>query len=146
MRLTRETRTGALDPTSLRLPIIALIDVVLFLLMYFMVAGTLGGDEEQLASELRKGGPGTVSSDLAAQVVSVEMLDGRPVYRVGPRILRDRDELLSLLRELPSSAGVAVKAAPDVPISATVAAIQVCRDAGFQNVGFLTPPNPAAAP
>ena len=55
--LRREDRR--FRPEKVRLPLIALIDVVFFLLIYFVIAGTMAGEEAQLASALRadrKGG------------------------------------------------------------------------------------------
>jgi biopolymer transport protein ExbD len=48
-----------LDPASLRLPLIALIDVVLFLLFYFIIAGNLAAEEGELASTLKTSSGGT---------------------------------------------------------------------------------------
>ena len=41
MRMTSRGRTGLLELSEMRLPLIALIDVILFLLMYFLLAGSM---------------------------------------------------------------------------------------------------------
>ena len=45
-------RGGLLELAEMRLPLIALIDVILFLLMYFLLAGSLEGEERELASRI----------------------------------------------------------------------------------------------
>src|SRR5689334_21963474 len=61
------------DPSKYRLPLIALIDVVLFLLLYFMVAGTLAPEEAELSAALRsEKGAGGKALDLQPQVIAVQ--------------------------------------------------------------------------
>lgn len=136
MRLSR-TR-GRLDPASIRLPLIALIDVVLFLLLYFMFAGTLAAEEGQLASALRteRGSPSR-AQDLQPQFLHVEPFEGKDSFRVGERRLADRESLRQVLDQLPKDNGVIVRVAPAASVAGVAAAIQVCRDAGFQKISYV---------
>jgi biopolymer transport protein ExbD len=119
-----------------RLPLIALIDVVLFLLLYFMLAGSLSPVESNLATALRTQGGGA-SRDLPPQVVSVSGAGGKSTYRIGDRILGTRDELAEVLARLPKQAGVVVRVAGDAPVAAAAAAIQAAKDAGFVKVSYV---------
>src|SRR5688572_1114104 len=95
------SRSGSrLDPASIRLPLIALIGVILFLLVYVMMAGTLAAeDESQLATSLKtERGGGKQALDLQPQVIFVEMAGGKAQFRMGERTLSDRAALLGLLK------------------------------------------------
>ena len=130
--------TTRLDPAGLRLPLIALIDVMLFLLIYFMVAGSLAAEEGRLASALRgTGGHGPVTSDLQPQVLNVEAVDGRSVFRLGDRIFEQRAPLFQALQQLPVDVGITVRVADQASVAAVATATQVCRDAGFQKLSYL---------
>ncbi len=135
MRLTRVHLE--IDPASIRLPIIALVDVVLFLLLYFMIAGSLAREEADLTAAVQAmASEGARGADLTNQVVSVEV-EGREVrFRLGARTLRDRAQLESALAGLPKDIGVTVRADDDVPVDAVAAALQACHDAGFEKIGF----------
>lgn len=128
-----------LDPAALRLPLIALIDVVLFLLMYFLLAGSLADEERQLAAALARESSGAVGGparDFARQVVRVDMVSGAPAFRLGQRIVTERAALLEVLRSLPKGPGIVVQAADEVPVASVATALQVCHDAGFTSVSF----------
>jgi len=137
MKFTRaEDRRFALE--KVRLPLVALIDVVLFLLLYFMLAGTLTGEESQLESSLRtdKKGPGR-GSDLIAQVLYVEGSAEGPRFRLGDRVVGDKAGLASILKQLPRENGIIVRVAPGTRVDGAAAALQACRDAGFQKVSYV---------
>jgi len=123
---------------KVRLPLVALIDVVLFLLLYFMIAGTLAGDESLLASALKtdKKGSGR-GSDLLAQVLYVEPSPEGVRFRMGDRAVNDRAGLASILRQLPRENGIIVKVSPQAQVEAAAAALQACKDAGFQKVSYV---------
>ena len=46
-------------------------------------------------------------------------------------------ELTQDLRQLPKDGGVFVRPSNEVPVSATAAALQACRDAGFDMVTYV---------
>lgn len=124
-----------------RLPLVALIDVVLFLLMYFMLATDLGGEEKQLAATLKTdskaGGGSGGSSSLRPQIVLVEPGAGGYRFRIGERVARDRASLTQVLSQLPKDSGVIVRVSPDCPVEAAAAALQSCKDAGFLKVSYV---------
>lgn len=123
----------------MRLPIVALLDVVLFFLLYFIVAGSLAPLEGELAATLstdRKGG-GAGSSALTAQVLRIEPAEGGARYRMGDRVMGTRDELLAVLRALPKEPGVVIKSADDVAVRWAATAVQCAKDAGFTKVSYV---------
>jgi biopolymer transport protein ExbD len=137
MKFTR-TEDRRFEIEKVRLPLIALIDVVLFLLLYFMIAGTLAGEESLLASSLKtdKRGSGR-GSDLQAQILYVEAGPDGPRFRLGDRAVTDRPGLASILRQLSRDNGIIVKVAPQAHVDAAATALQACKDAGFQKVSYV---------
>jgi biopolymer transport protein ExbD len=134
--LRREDRRFEIE--RVRLPLIALIDVVLFLLLYFMIAGTMTGEESLLASSLKTDKPGKGrGSDLQSQILFVESAGDAPRFRLGDRTVQDRPGLASLLKQLPKDSGIVVKVAPQVRVEAAATALQACKDAGFQKVSYV---------
>lgn len=124
-------------PEKVRLPLVALIDVVFFLLIYFVTAGTLAGEEAQLPSALRTESQGR-GSDLSPQVLFVEPgAPGRARFRIGERTMDTREALTAVLRQLPRENGVIVRVSSGVTVEAAAAALQATRDAGFQKVSYV---------
>jgi len=123
---------------KVRLPLVALIDVILFLLIYFVMAGSLAAQESQLSSALQtekqKAGPG---SDLAPQVLFVEGKPGETRFRIGERVMRDRPALTGVLKQLPKENGIRVRVSGETVVESAAAALQACRDAGFQKVSYV---------
>lgn len=137
MRIRRKESWS--EPSRHRLALMALIDVVLFLLLYFMVAGTLAPPDGELSSALRseKGGKGS-AADFAPQVVTVDAdANGKPVFRFGPRAFGDRAGLTEVIRGLPKDGGIFVKVSGRVPVEAGAAALQACKDAGFTRITYV---------
>jgi biopolymer transport protein ExbD len=123
---------------KVRLPLIALIDVVLFLLLYFMIAGSFTGEEAYLHSSLKTDKAGTGrGSDLAQQVLYVEAVAGMPRFRLGDRAVTDRSALAGILKQLPKENGIIVKVAPEVHVDAVAGALQACSDARFAKVSYV---------
>ena len=132
-----------------KLPLVALIDVVLFLLMYFMLATDFSGASATLASTLkaesRPGGAASTSTSLVSQVLGVEPASQSApgtaatgwVYVLGDRRIQGRDELVQVLKALPKESGLVIKVAPSVPVAAAAAAIQSAKDAGFTKVSYV---------
>lgn len=138
MRIALTATSGG--PSRYKLSLIALIDVVLFLLLYFMVAGTLAPEEKNLPStlEAERGAGRGAAVDLQPQVVQVTPgADGAPEFRIGARVIRDKAELVQVLRVLPKDGGVFVKTSGRVKVGAAAAALQACRDAGFVRVTYV---------
>lgn len=121
-----------------RLTLVALIDVCLFLLLYFMTASSFSGPEAELASGLKTDKPAAGAAlDLPPLILEVRLEEGRPAFRLGERVSKDRDSLRSLLAQLPREGGVVVRVAGDVPVAAAATAIQSCKDAGFVKVSYV---------
>ncbi|HEX2836783.1 MAG TPA: biopolymer transporter ExbD [Phycisphaerales bacterium] len=142
MRLSRR-RSGRLEVEDLRLPLIALIDVVLFLLFYFIIAGTMAGAEAELPTALgtSRSGQGQ-SSSLQPQVLSIVWVTGsggaHAEYKMGQRTMRERRTLANVLNALPKDVGIIIRPSPDVPVEATATAIQLARDAGFRRISYAS--------
>ncbi len=134
--LRKEDRRFEME--KVRLPLIALIDVVLFLLLYFMIAGTMAGEESLLASSLRTDKPGKGhGSDLQSQILFVEPGGATARFRLGDRSVQDKAGLAVLLKQLPKDSGIIVKVAPQVRVESAASALQACKDAGFQKVSYV---------
>lgn len=134
MRLTRKAQEQADDG----LPLTSLIDVVFLLLIFFMVTSSMAISESQLLSALQmeKAGAGR-ASDLAPQVVNVEVRDGAPVFRLGDRVITTKHELTAILAGLPKESGVFVRVSGAAPVEAAAAALQAVKDAGFTRVSYV---------
>ncbi|QOJ01426.1 MAG: hypothetical protein HRU70_13385 [Phycisphaeraceae bacterium] len=132
----RRSRRG--DLSVPRMPLVALIDVVLFILLYFIMAGNLAPIEHNLSAALKTDGGSGRSSDLTPQIVSVEGsgADG-VVFRLGGRVVRDQAGLVAVLGELPRAAGVVVRVSDAAPSWGAAAAVQACKDAGFTKVSYV---------
>ncbi|HYF14454.1 MAG TPA: biopolymer transporter ExbD [Phycisphaerales bacterium] len=135
--MSRRTRRR-LDIAELRLPLVALIDVVLFLLFYFIIAGNLADEESELSSALQVQKAAAGASALHPQVLRVEPAEGGAVrYMLGDRDVRSRATLLNLLSALPKEPGVSIRVDGRVPVEAAAAAIQAARDAGFTKITYV---------
>lgn len=135
MRLRRTKHTH--DEPLPRLPLTAFIDVVLFLLLYFLIAGSLAEQESELPSGLKADSKAAGSSDLAPQVITVTLAAGKTVYQLGSRSLSDRAGLVAVLSQLPKERGVFVKVSSLAPVGGAATALQACRDAGFTKVNYV---------
>ncbi len=129
-RRGRTTRIGALPLTSM-------IDVVFLLLIFFLVTSNFAQQERELPSALQTDGGGVRSTDLQPQIIEIRMLDGSPMYVIGDLAVRTREDLQSVLEQLPKEPGVAVRSASDAPIAAVAAALQAARDAGFTKRSYV---------
>lgn len=137
MRIKRKETWG--EPSHHRLSLMALIDVVLFLLLYFMVAGTLSPPDGELSSALRSENAGQGGArDLSPQIVTVDPdASGQAVFRLGPRTFTDRTTLTDVIRSLPKEGGIFVKVSGRVPVEAGASALQACKDAGFTRITYV---------
>jgi biopolymer transport protein ExbD len=120
------------------LPLVAMIDVVLFLLLYFIIAGSLVPAESQLSAALSTAGRGAGGgSDLSAQVLFVERIGEQTRFRIGGQSVTDRISLAAVIGALPKDPGVVLRVSDDAPVWATAMALQVIRDAGFRRVSYV---------
>jgi biopolymer transport protein ExbD len=118
MKFTRsEDRRFEIE--RVRLPLVALIDVVLFLLLYFMIAGSLAGAEAEQATSLRSDKPGKGQRLQPGQPDPVCRAgrEGYGTFRLGDRVVNDKSALPALLRQLPKENGINVKGSPRVTVA-----------------------------
>ncbi len=122
-----------------QLNLASMIDVVFLLLIFFLFSSIITPSESQLTPNIQTQSVNSASrsTDFSPQVVSVEMIDGKPGFRIGSRVINQRSELLALLKDLPHELGVFVRVQDAVPIGFAVGAIQCCRDAGFEKVTYV---------
>jgi biopolymer transport protein ExbD len=137
MRIRAPRNPRRLDRVTINLA--SMIDVSFLLLFYFMVATMLEDREKRLSTALQTQSPTKAKAlgDLQSQNIEVRMVDQAPAYRLGSRVLHDRKELATALEGLPTSAGVFIRVFDDVPVGFAVAAVQVARDAGFEQVTYV---------
>lgn len=135
MKFIRAQRENAI----MRLPLVALIDVILFLLIYFMIAGSFAGNEGQLSTTVSAGrsGGGGSGATLAVQVLRVQVEGDSVLFRIGNNATKDRASLTELLKRLPKEVGMVVKVDDNAPVEGAAAAIQACKDAGFTKVTYV---------
>lgn len=116
----------------------SMIDCTFLLLAYFLFTTVLMKPEDRLSPTLQtQTREVTQASDFQPQKVEVLMLEGAATYRLATRTMRDRQQLLAALQPLPKEAGVFVQVYDGVPVSFAVAAIQIARDAGFDQVTYV---------
>ena len=141
MHLTRRPRHYRLNPESIRLPLIALIDVVLFLLLYFVIATSYEAEERELGTTLATegGAPSTATPEVVTSLWS----DATARYRLDALEYADRASLTAALQVLPRETGLVISAAADAPVEVTAGAVQAARDAGFTRISFKVAPPPA---
>lgn len=115
-----------------------MIDVTFLLLVFFLISTSQTPPESALAPGLQAiSAEGGASADLEQQSVELVISNGAPAYRVGSRLVRDRESLASILETLPRGPGIFVKGSGDVDTGFAAAALQVCRDAGFTKVTYV---------
>ncbi len=123
------------------LPITSMIDVVFLLLVYFLVTARMTPSEAQLAAALKTENQGSAqATNFQPQIIVVENSGGKPSFRLGDRVMFEREQLTQILKLLPKERGVFVRVRDDVPVSAATAAVQACRDAGFTKVTYVPAP------
>lgn len=134
----KRRRSSRFDPEKVRLPLVALIDVVLFLLFYFMISGSAAGQESELSTALATAGTGgSGAARIQPQMLSISMNADRVVYSIGQRTISTRTSLESLLKVLPKEAGIIIRPAPEVSVDSIAAAVQVAKDAGFSRISYV---------
>lgn len=116
----------------------SMIDVSFLLLFYFMVGTMLEDRETRLSTALQtQSSSASAAADFQPQFVEVRAVDSAPAYVLGTHICRTRAELAAVLAPLPKDPGVFVKVFDGTDVGFAVAAIQVARDAGFQQVTYV---------
>lgn len=136
MRIRATPTRRRIDRVTINLA--SMIDVSFLILFYFMVSSMLQDRETRLSAGLQTQTRGAAAaSDFQMQTIEVRAIDAVPAYRLGSRTLHDRGELADALAALPKDPGVFVKVYSDVPVGFAAAAVQVARDAGFEQVTYV---------
>lgn len=137
----RKKGRATIEPALIRLPLVAFIDVVLFLLLYFVMEGSLAPPEGKLSSALaaERIGPGAGTRDMTALVLRVDMQggDGQPRFRIGGREMNDRATLENVLKQLNKEAGIIIKVSDDTPVQYAATALQAVRNSGYVRVSYV---------
>jgi biopolymer transport protein ExbD len=121
----------------MRLPLVALIDVVMFLLFYFIIAGSLAPEEKDLSATLGKDASRGAGS-LQAQVLRVGAgASGGAQFQIGSRSVKETRTLERLLAQLPKGPGILIRVSDRAPVQAAADAVQAARDAGFDRITYL---------
>jgi biopolymer transport protein ExbD len=137
MKIAVPQKRRGIDRITLNLA--SMIDVTFLLLIYFLLTTVLATPEDRLSPMLqvqREAAAGSLA-DFQPQIIDVRIVDGAPAYSIGGRVTRDRHGLEEILGPLPKSAGVFVQVADQVPVGYAIAAIQVARDVGFDQVTYV---------
>lgn len=126
-------------PDRIVLSLASMIDVTFLLLFFFVVTTAAVQQEDRLSPSLQAKSESSAGSrsEFQPQVLDVASIDGSPGYRIGSRVLRLRSELHEALTSLPKGAGLFVRVSNDVPVGFAVAAVQIGRDAGFDQVTYV---------
>ena len=121
------------------LPLVALLDVIFFMLFYFMAAGSLAAPETQLPATISpdRKGPGGDSNDFTSQVLYVELDKGVARFRLGQRGLATRKDLEAILAELPKGPGIIIRASDDVTVEHVAAALRAAQVSGFTKISYV---------
>jgi biopolymer transport protein ExbD len=137
MRIRVHPKRRRLDRITLNLA--SMIDVTFLMLIYFLVTTVMARNEDRLTPNLqtRQEDSAGQASDFQPQVVEVVRVAGTPIYRIGGRSVADRQALRAALRQLPKSEGVFINVADQIPVEFAIAAVQVARDAGFDQVTYV---------
>lgn len=137
MSRARSSRKRARGARLGALPLTSMIDVVFLLLIFFLVTANFAQQEQKLPAALQSEGGGVRSSDLQPQIIQITLRDGIAAYTIGQVVCSDRASLEAVLNQLPRDPGVAIKAAPDVPIQSIATALQAARNAGFTRRSYV---------
>ena len=123
----------------MRIHLTGKIDDIFLVLIFFIVNKRFILPEFHSAQNIQSENQSERSSaaDFTPQVLAVEPLDGKPAYRLGSRIVRDRGALEGLLMSLPKELGIFIQVDDAVPIGFSVSAIQLCHDAGFTKITYV---------
>ncbi|MEL6739105.1 MAG: biopolymer transporter ExbD [Planctomycetota bacterium] len=120
------------------LPMTSMIDVVFLLLIFFLVTSSFAPDEGRLSAAVQREGSGGAPSDLQPQIVEIGVVGGAVRFTIGGLTVDSPRALGRVLEDLPTEAGMAVRAAPDVPVAAIASVMQTAHDAGFEKRSYVT--------
>jgi biopolymer transport protein ExbD len=137
VNLARKRGKRRLSIESMRLPLVALIDVVLFLLFYFMVAASIDGGESQLPMTIATRQARGAGSSMQAQIVDVRSFGSSAMYVVGDRSVTTQEELRKVISGLSTDVGIIIRVEGEVSVEAAAMAVQAATDAGFTQISYV---------
>lgn len=124
-----------------RLSLVAFIDIVLFLLLYLMLAGTLTPPESRISAGLEKAAaPGAQAPDLPPVSLRVVRAGANVVFRIGQRDVPSFEALVLALAQSPKQGGLIVHSDAGAVVGDIAAAMQAAKDAGFDRVSYAPTP------
>lgn len=124
-----------------RLALVAFIDIVLFLLLYLMLAGTLAAPESRISAGLEKpAAAGGAAPDLPPVSLKVLRSGDSVVFRIGQRSVSSVDAVVLALSESPKQGGIIVRSDANALVGDVAAAMQAAKDAGFERVSYAPTP------
>jgi len=136
MQFSKTQKRRGLNKTALNLS--SMIDVTFLLLIYFIVTTVFNPAEDNLSPALQVEGSGvSVDQDFEPQIISVTIIDSRPVYQIGGHFASSRAELIEVISTLPTDPGIIIRVDDDVPVGFAVAAVQEARNVGFEKVTYV---------
>ncbi len=134
------SRAGNTDRTKeVKLHLTSMIDVIFLLLIFFIVNTEFILPESHLDPNIQTQNEekAAQAADFTPQTLTIETLDGKPAYVLGSRIIRERSDLVQLLKALPKDLGILLIVADEVPVGFATTAIQSCHDAGFEKITYV---------
>jgi len=125
--------------TQIDMQMTSMIDCVFLLLIFFMVTSSFALAERELDPGIKiERASSRAASDLAPAIVDVVHGTSEFVFRLGGRDFTAQADLTDILRKFDNKLdGAFVRAADDAPFDMAAAAIQSCKDAGFQKVSYV---------
>lgn len=124
-----------------RLALVAFIDIVLFLLLYLMLAGSLAPAESRISAGLEKAAAaGGKAPDLPPVSLRVLRSGETVVFRIGQRDVPSFDAVVLALSESPKQGGIIVRSDANALVGDVAAAMQAAKDAGFERVSYAPTP------
>jgi biopolymer transport protein ExbD len=115
-----------------------MIDVTFLLLIYFIVSTVISSPEDQVVTSITiEKGSEVDPSLLEPQVITVGVVDAKPAYTIGNKVLFDRKQLAAVLSSLLQEPGVVIKVKDGAHSGFAIAAIQEARKAGFEKVTYV---------
>jgi biopolymer transport protein ExbD len=136
MNFSQSSKRRSLNRAALNLS--SMIDVTFLLLIYFIVTTVFTPPEDMLSPALKvEEGSSLQEQDFEPQIVTVVMRDSAPAYLLGEQVIRDRQQLATIIQKLPRDPGIIIRVQDNVPVGFAVAAIQESRNAGFERVTYV---------
>jgi len=137
-RRIQTRRSGRERASRITLNMASMIDVVFLLLAYFLLTTVMVRPEDRLTPNLAvERVKASDASDFEPQILEVVVVGEGPRYRLGARLIEERQELVEALRALPQEAGLVVRVHDDAPVGFAATALQSGRDAGFTQVTYV---------